>query len=709
MADFFEKLRAHIPSRREEGSQKPRKRDMFRPFGLGHLYSQSQRGTASTIYEPLNPEDNTIRLMELLPGAFDDEIRIILHTTTLSEERIPDYEALSYTWGSQKDPVDVLIEPRVDDKRSKHGSQPHRPDASTLAVTQNLATALRHLRRPDRKRTLWIDAICVNQQDLKERGHQVERMADVYRKADQVVVWLGPESDNSALAIITIYDLSLCIDVDWRAYSVKPSSQSESHWADCKERFPYDDKTWQAISHLLERNWFRRLWIWQEVCLARRATVVCGYETIAWGNFRDAILCLYRKPKSGWVHDAPKNLLSSAFNVCKYTVVSSLESMLEQTKDCKFSDPKDRIYALLSLVSDKVTIGLKPDYSKTACQVFQDVVLRALATRGKLELLTFCKLQGVSEEVPSWVPDFSTPNNCTALQNPFSCWMSKADAHYAGGGILKVIGLRSATVNSVEEIISEDIVTDFARWTEVKRALKRLAALYSGNGRYVGGFDMLEALCRSFCSNLFDESFVPSSDHYPQFEESRDYLLKLVESPAESEPEYAVYVSAVVNYVTGRSFVTTREGHIGLAPLAAKAGDQVCILLGCQSPLLLRSDDHGYHTVVGECYVHRVMEGEALLGPLPSPWRRAWRLDTEGDGATYDCFISQTDGEIRVEDPRLGPLPPGWRVRDHEKRHLRNWYVNDSTGEGYDMDYDPRMTTEALRARGVKLAEFKLK
>jgi hypothetical protein len=647
--------------------------------------------------------------MELLPGAFDDEIRIMLHTTILSEERIPDYEALSYTWGSQKDPVDVLIEPRVDDKRSKHGSQPHRPDTSTLAVTQNLATALRHLRRPDRKRTLWIDAICVNQQDFKERGHQVERMADVYRKADQVVVWLGPESDNSALAITTIYDLSLCIDVDWRDYSMKPSSQGESHWADLEENFPYDDETWLAISHLVKRKWFRRLWIWQEVCLARRATVVCGYETIAWGNFRDAILCFYTKSRPEWFHEASTDSLSSVLNVCDFAKGSSLTYMLKQTKHCEFSDPKDRIYALLSLVRDEITIDLKPDYSKTACQIFQDVVLRELAKKGTLNLLTCCELQGVLEEVPSWVPDFSTPNNCNALKYACSCWRSEADAHYAGGGILKVAGVCSATVNSVEEIVSEDVVMDSARRTEVKRALKRMAALYSGNGRYVGGSDMLEALCRSFCSNMFAESFIPSSDHYPQFEESRDYLLNLVQSSPESEPEYAKYVLDVVYDVIGRSFLTTREGHIGLAPLAAKAGDQVCIVLGCQSPLLLRSDDHGYHTVIGECYVHGVMEGEALLGPLPSPWRRAWRIDTEGTGQRYHCFISQTDGEIRIEDPRLGPLPPGWRVRDHEKMHMYNWYVNDDTREGYDMNYDPRMMAEALRARGVKLTDFKLK
>ncbi|KAL2040278.1 hypothetical protein N7G274_007181 [Stereocaulon virgatum] len=687
MADSFETLGAHIPSLQEEGSQKPSEEDRFRSLG----------------------PDDTIRLMELLPGAFDDEIRIMLHTTILSKEQIPEYEALSYTWGSQKDPVDVFIKPRVDDKRSKHGSQPHRPDTSPLAVTQNLATALRHLRRPERKRTLWIDAICVNQQDLKERGHQVERMADVYRNADQVLVWLGPESDNSAWAIGTLLDLSLSIDVDWRALSMEPSSQGQSHWADGGEQLPYDDETWQAILHLLQRNWFRRLWIWQEVCLARRATVVCGYETIAWGNFCCAIFCLRFKPRSRWVQDALAPSISSAYNICSYETASMLVDVLEYTKDCEFSDPKDRIYALLNLVRDEITVDLKPDYSKTATQVFQDVVLRELATHNTLDLLTHCELQGVLEEVPSWVPNFSAPNKSNLLWTSNCCRGSKTDAHYAGEGILKVAGLCSATVNSVEKVVSEDVVTSSARRVEVKRALKRLAAFYSGNGRYVDGVDMLEAFCRTFCSNEFAENFVPSLDRRPIFEESRDYLLKLVESSPESEPNYAKYLIGVQHDVAGRSFVTTREGNIGLAPLAAKAGDQVCILLGCQSPLLLRSDGHGYHTVVGECYVHGVMEGEALLGPLPSPWRRAWRLDTDQHGLFHDCFISQADGKIRIEDPRRGPLPPGWRVRDHERMHQFNSYVNDSTGEGYDIAYDPRMTAEALKACGVNITEFKLK
>ena len=111
---------------------------------------------------------------------------------------------------------------------------------------------------------------------------------------------------------------------------------------------------------------------------------------------------------------------------------------------------------------------------------------------------------------------------------------------------------------------------------------------------------------------------------------------------------------------------------------------------------------------MGECCIHGLKECEALPGPLPSSWQRVIKQYAEEARVAFDCFINRAFGETRLDDPRLGPLPPGWRVADHEEKRAWNRYLNDSTGEGYDMNYDPRMTAEALRDRGVKLTEFRL-
>jgi hypothetical protein len=145
----------------------------------------------SFLYSPLVKEAHEIRLLTLLPGAFSDPVFVVLHSTILSSDPtipIPPFEARSYTWGSPDDPVRISV-------RNASSSE-----FGHLAVTQNLAEALPYLRHEREPRILWIDAICINQQDVIERSWQVGKMSDIYSLAQYVVVWLGPEQDNSSLA-----------------------------------------------------------------------------------------------------------------------------------------------------------------------------------------------------------------------------------------------------------------------------------------------------------------------------------------------------------------------------------------------------------------------------------------------------------------------------------------------------------------------------
>ncbi|KAH9217518.1 heterokaryon incompatibility protein-domain-containing protein, partial [Leptodontidium sp. 2 PMI_412] len=139
-------------------------------------------------YSSLDEEIGEIRLVILLPGPFDAPVHALLQTTSFTGDSVPQYEALSYTWGSADDPKTIRV-----------GNAPF--DRTVLEVTSNLAKALPYLRHASVRRTLWIDAICVNQQDLQERSSQVKRMPDLYSKAKGVVVWLGPNEPDSAAAM----------------------------------------------------------------------------------------------------------------------------------------------------------------------------------------------------------------------------------------------------------------------------------------------------------------------------------------------------------------------------------------------------------------------------------------------------------------------------------------------------------------------------
>jgi hypothetical protein len=70
-----------------------------------------------------------------------------------------------------------------------------------MKVTPNLDIALRHLRSEKHDRYLWIDAVCINQEDKPEISHQIARMSHIYEKAEQVLAWLGKDEDNSQTAM----------------------------------------------------------------------------------------------------------------------------------------------------------------------------------------------------------------------------------------------------------------------------------------------------------------------------------------------------------------------------------------------------------------------------------------------------------------------------------------------------------------------------
>jgi hypothetical protein len=292
---------------------------------------------APYVYPPLSSDSNEIRVLTLFPGNFQDEITVSIETVTLTESDWPQYEAVSYTWGSSDNPVSIRIET---------------PSNNTLGVTHNLATALPYLRLADRPRVLWIDAICINQQNLLERSRQVKKMKDIFQKAERVIVWLGPEGSNSTLALETLDTLASKIKVNWRTSLMTPTSTGspESHWASLSDELPYDWVTWNAVYYLLHRPWFERLWIWQEIRLqSHDAILLCGVTTMKWQHFRSAIFCLrakYKEPNIRGLNDRIDHVAS----LCDADLYEGLETLITRTKYCKCSDPRDRIYALLGMI-----------------------------------------------------------------------------------------------------------------------------------------------------------------------------------------------------------------------------------------------------------------------------------------------------------------------------------------------------------------------
>ena len=415
--------------------------------------------------------------MTLLPGEAGEEIQVTLRNVTLDPASPPSYEALSYAWGSAQDtlPIRVVTENiakqavhrSLDGSESTPGSSDrdrfqrdsfHGVPYSSLDVTRNLAVALRHLRYEREPRVLWIDAICINQQDVHERSAQVQCMGDIYRSARQTTVWLGPEEDNSCLAIEALDHLASKVTVDWSTFTIVATGEDKDE-VDQDKILPMNTKQLSSIKRLLERPWFERLWVWQEVRLTRSAIVLCGLTFLQWDRFRSASFYLGFE---GYLGSLLYDRISGFFSYESSKTQASYSSLflnLWKSRRCKCSDQRDRIHALANISwlprsqSPEYQPFLRPDYSKDVGRVFQDFVLWDIKGSHGLRILLYCDLQEALPNVPSWVPNLpaSIPNRNIRLFS--ASGGTRAQALHSGNGGLEVIG---AFVSPIKIIIDID-------------------------------------------------------------------------------------------------------------------------------------------------------------------------------------------------------------------------------------------------------------
>ncbi|KAH7408100.1 heterokaryon incompatibility protein-domain-containing protein [Phaeosphaeria sp. MPI-PUGE-AT-0046c] len=195
--------------------------------GEGALVTTAEdKSRPSGIYEELLPSQ--IRLVEVLPGEFEDPIELRIKVVDLEDE--PLYDALSYVWHPKDGTVDT--------SRPLNRAKLVGHEVFLIAIGANLDSAIRHLRAKvstsSAPQKLWIDALCINQSDSRERNHQVGLMKNIYSSAHQVLIWLGPAVGKSDFCIQVLR--SGCLD-----------HQDANRFL-------------QALSALIYRSWFTRLW-----------------------------------------------------------------------------------------------------------------------------------------------------------------------------------------------------------------------------------------------------------------------------------------------------------------------------------------------------------------------------------------------------------------------------------------------------------------
>ncbi|KAI0548238.1 heterokaryon incompatibility protein-domain-containing protein [Xylaria curta] len=403
-------------------------------------------------YRPLSREKREFRLARLKPaphGEHDDHpIEVILEHATLNNP--PTFTALSYTWGDNKDKTTILVN-----------------EIPTL-TRRNLHAALYQLRKRALNDWIWIDAICINQDDDIERSWQVNEMRNIFALADQVYCWLGPAADDSDTLFHTlkriareVEDSGLMIDditpirggmgrIGPMMFST-PKAQG-ARIALSKKLFTYeelnskdgsDSRGAAALEKLLHRPFFSRVWIIQEFSLAKQCQFICGQSSLDVRVFDVATKAIelsawYWRRSSSKTSSRDNNFFfpfdwtymrSKPLEIRQEIACGSLPDLQEivlirtacpQRPLYAASDPRDIIFGLLGCAADAESLGLQADYSKPVDQVFAEVT-KAFIRQRKRYQLGHCSFQKDMLGLPSWVPDWKRLGEFGGLHRSINC------------------------------------------------------------------------------------------------------------------------------------------------------------------------------------------------------------------------------------------------------------------------------------------------
>ncbi|KIM93138.1 hypothetical protein OIDMADRAFT_173399 [Oidiodendron maius Zn] len=311
---------------------------------------------------PLLQGGARIRLVRIIPGSPTDQIQCEFSTCSINDA--PRYNALSYEWGSRSHLKDINV----------IGQQ--------IAIRSNLWRFLLRLRSHAYYDYLWCDAICIDQDNDRERNHQVQLMSQIYRRAHMVLVWLGEENYNSNLAIRTVQSLSICTD----------SSSRDKY---LKER----EQVWKGLAELSRRRYWTRIWIVQEITVARELELLCGGEKATWKAFATA--CKFPPDQlTPWAtdlwapltgaNDVRKKARAAAGRELYYSkmyrlirsqrrwpsYIDTFEVLSARYEESGCEDVRDRIFALLA-VSREVALGrgITVDYRNNMEETFFSLVV----------------------------------------------------------------------------------------------------------------------------------------------------------------------------------------------------------------------------------------------------------------------------------------------------------------------------------------------
>lgn len=502
-----------------------------------------------------------------------------------------------------------------------------------MSIGRNLNSALRHLRYRSKTRRLWIDALCINQNNTDERSKQVSIMNKVYSTAERVVSWLGKEQDGCEKAIALLQKIYQAVEADPFTQIVRPITDDPDGWADRDTPVKWTHDQMNGVYALLDRPYFERAWIQQEILLATDILFQCGHAMLTEQGMWRSATCLFGKlpydnvlspiTLADWDRIVTRAMelgtrrLARRMSQADHEKVS-LIGIRPNSHALRCSDPRDKTYALLGLMNQRDTdLHILPDYSRNVAEVYMDITRMKSIAHQTLELLWSCELSTRVLDIPSWVPDWSTPMKRKSYPrfNWSVCGFISAQFAFAGERCT-ASGIRVAEVSAVygHSLKTFDTFGDSGYTLDFLDAIEPSSKVLSRP--YKNGQSLYEAYCRTLTRNKLSDTEACEAG----FHDTKRCLSGFEEywkTNSLARIDSSGVLDRMSTELEGNDSVQTDCGYIGLAPAGTQIGDIVSILLGCHQPIMLRPNDstdrcERTYSVVGACYVHGIMNGEAI-------------------------------------------------------------------------------------------------
>ncbi|RSL52544.1 hypothetical protein CEP54_010861 [Fusarium duplospermum] len=570
-------------------------------------------------YRDLRPGE--MRLFKLSLGTGDEPLKGTVHHVLAESDE--EYQALSYVWGD------------ISSSLAPHSIE---TPEGVLQISFSLHSALQAIRDPTFDTLLWIDAICINQDSVTEKAIQIRLLSTIFQSATQVVAWLGPEnqSQNGDVVIENLKSITNFARQSESTYrctfldSIKSKNESRS----CKI------DTFADLDAFLDRPWFKRVWIVQELVLPTKVTLVCGRSTMDWDEFFKAIqLCERGLNVSGHRLEEPLILQHASPAYALGMARKSLKEgrnkfgflrLLDMFAHCQATKLVDKLFALLGLASDCSQQEFNPDYDSTIQQVVQRYAT-CFVQRGQVMDLLCRAGMNKSYGFCSWIPEWTRHD----FPQTISTWDASKGTFYAGRREHPTAQVRETSRSSLLVLqingLSVDRITSIATIREIGK---------DGNG-YSNTADDFRNLIEFIHSYPAGESKsdillkLPIGDaRRPHLESTTDRLRtyrdfvdqEMHDWPADLEqlvwgdkkrtPEedkvvkkYWQTSQAFMNRISKAVFCRTEKGYAGLVPGGSQKGYEICIFGGGKAPFVLRKRIGEEFTLVGECYIHGLMYG----------------------------------------------------------------------------------------------------